>query len=1737
MSVDTRGSETGRQAAELTGLEIEAELGRGAATTVHRARRGGQWYALKRPRGEAGDDPQTLLAFCREAALLACVNDPGVVTTMAAGRYEGTPALVTEFIDGGSLAELLVNGPLPQWRVVELAAVLARALGAAHRTGLVHRDVKPQNIMMGSQGSAKLIDFGLALLGRAPDDTDEAVGTFVYTAPEQSGMLKRPVDGRSDLYSLGVVLFECLTGQPPFDAADVGELLRLHAVAPVPSVRSLRPDADPVLAEVVERLLAKDPDDRYQSPGALLTDLRRCPGSETLPVADDATAGMWPLCGREPELATLMGRWERAGRGVGGGAVIRGAAGTGRSRLAAEMCTRVIGAAVLRGRCVQDEVLPMAALRAAVDDHLDAIAAMPDDEHDVHLEWVREAAVEAGAGLLAGVSPRLAELLGDTGGGTEGRDELMFSAVAVFLSRLARSCGGLLLCLDDAQWLDAGSRRVLNLLGPMLAQTPLLVLLTELDGADGPVTELGAKLDTEVRCEPLAADAVAELVASRLPGATVPAGLLEHVAARTGGPPLAVVAYLLQLVDAGLLVPLWGEWYLDTVGVDALPAAADAEALIVSRLGMLTGEVRWVVQAGAVTGSQFRHEVVAGACGLPVDRVLDALTAAVGHRVLELRDGGRYGFVHAALRQALLGELPEQDECRLHAALGAALEELPAQLRDDDHVYAVARHYRSGGEEVAPEVHYRAARAAGMQALAEHSAAGAIDYLEHASRNDVGRPSDILHPLAVAYLRAGRYADAQDALERALAVEQDSRRRAELGSTLVELHHTNWADDHAVRAATAALADLGHPLPAGKVPRLASTLAIAAMGGLVRRTRLGYGTARGDRREELATLAAVLDAGGYAAAIGLRLREALIFALRALYAVNRLGPSAQYARVYALIGYVAAVVKLRGVAERSLRRATRTAAALNDPELIAYVEWFQGCALLFGGFDDGSAWERAIVRHARWFLPAQLITGFASTGLRLIFRGHTPEASEQYARGMRHLPDPRQAYGTPFSMLSVMVPAQQGRPAEAATALAALRESFPPGVGSPVQRASIATAAACAVVEQGEFGAPLEEAIAEFEGLGLSNRDLMPQHKWFYVYKMHGRMAQLRMSTDEERPARVAAAKKALRELAQVTGTPLLKAAYRVAKAALWQQCGDNRKALALADRVERRARSLDAPILTFEVARIRARALRQMGLSGEAERQARFAHMLAATYGWEHRRRQIKIEFGVDEARSVQRHTHVDRRTSVARNRRFEALQQVSAAAATVLDPEQLARVALDETLRILGAERALMFLLDETGAPSFFVGRNADGTEADTTTGYGSTLVRRVVENGEALVITGTEQGLALGSHSVVAHGLRSIMVAPLQLKGRLSGVVYLDSRMARGIFTEDDIEVLTAITSHVAVSLETARAAQLDVAVRAAQQQQQLAETLRASLAELSAVLDPPQVLHRLFATLHNKLDAVSGCLLTADGTTLTVAAAAGTDAVNPHGRRLEPDEYAAFTATEPFLLSGDTPLCRELLGDVTSGLAVPLLSRDGLVGVVLLGDDRFDDTRREVAAALASQGMSAYANAALFTRVQQLATTDELTRVNNRRHFYALAGALVNDATRDGQPLAAAMLDIDKFKNINDTYGHGVGDDVIREVAKRMSGCLRAGDVVGRYGGEEFAAILTGPDLDGPALAEQLRQAVAVEPVPTRDGPVPVTISIGLTHLRPGDSAVDDLLTRADQALYRAKEGGRNRVEQE
>jgi diguanylate cyclase (GGDEF)-like protein len=299
----------------------------------------------------------------------------------------------------------------------------------------------------------------------------------------------------------------------------------------------------------------------------------------------------------------------------------------------------------------------------------------------------------------------------------------------------------------------------------------------------------------------------------------------------------------------------------------------------------------------------------------------------------------------------------------------------------------------------------------------------------------------------------------------------------------------------------------------------------------------------------------------------------------------------------------------------------------------------------------------------------------------------------------------------------------------------------------------------------------------------------------------------------------------------------------------------------------------------------------------------------------------------------------------------------------------------------------------------------------------------------------------------------------------------------------------------------------------------------------MSELSSTFAPEEVLARLLTLTTGALPADRLVVVHLDGDDRCAFAHGPATPAHAGPAVLDACSRAAYG-------DGDTVPTEiaAVLGAVGSWIAAPLDTHGHGRGVVLAGAPTpgvFGRTDQDLLSALAGQAAAAYENARLFARVQQLATTDGLTGSFNRGHFTAAATTQLQIAQRNHRPTTAMMVDIDHFKRVNDTHGHAVGDQVIKAVATVLRQHVRHPDVVGRYGGEEFAVVHSEMHGDPMALGERLRAAVEAIAVPAPGEPIRVTVSVGVAELKPDDD-LDSLLGRADEALYRAKRAGRNRV---
>ena len=612
---------------------LQRLLGRGSAKEVWLAHdlTLDRPVALSRVKGAGAEARQRVR---REARLMARLGDhPQVVPIYDVIDDAGALLIVARYMAGGSLTARLAAAPghrLPVDDVVRIGAELAGALAHAHAHGVVHRDVKPDNIWLAGDGTAALGDFGIALSAdEAPADGGALTGTPLYMAPEQAHG-RRGVGPQSDLYALGATLYELLCGRPPF-AGDSEAVVEQHLrAAPVPPSRRVAGVPRALDALLVE-LLAKDPRARPASAGGVRDRLgggRPGRGGGAVAAATDE-----PLVGRGAELARCEALLAAADGGEARVLAVAGEAGIGKTRLATAVAddARARGGDVLWGRAVAD--------------------AAPFAPWQPVLRALRGAARQ---------DADLARLAGDGAGGGEDDRLRLFDAVGHALERVAAE-RLLLVVLEDLHRADASSLALLRHVVGALGPARLLLLVTHRSADDGL-----AGLEQEPHSERMTLRGLAEEDVRRLlpPGADAQA-TAAVVHRRTGGNPF-FARELVRLLETEAGGP--GR-------LDAVPGSV--RDVVARRLEALSGEARGVLEAGAALGRPFGIGTVARlAGGSPADAA-DAVDEAIAAELLVPAPGrpGRHDFAHDIVRDAVYGRLARRRRTRLHAAAAALLRE------------------------------------------------------------------------------------------------------------------------------------------------------------------------------------------------------------------------------------------------------------------------------------------------------------------------------------------------------------------------------------------------------------------------------------------------------------------------------------------------------------------------------------------------------------------------------------------------------------------------------------------------------------------------------------------------------------------------------------------------------------------------------------------------------------------------------------------------------------------------------------------------------------------------------------------------------------------------------------------------------------------------------------------------------------------------------------------------------
>ena len=671
----------------------------------------------------------TLNKIDHEYSLRSDLDAIWAVRPLAVSAYNGKRVLVLED-PGGEPLDRLIQGPMEMRQFFRISIGLATALSRLHKGGLIHKDIKPANVLVNpATDEVRLMGFGIA--SRLPRERQAAespeliAGTLAYMAPEQTGRMNRSTDSRSDLYALGVTLYEMLTGSLPFAASDPMEWVHCQ-IARLPRPPSERmKDVPAMVSAIIMKLLAKTAEERYQTAVGLERDLRRCPeewetqhrinefvlGEHDIP---DRLVIPEKLYGRASEIETLLAAFDRI---VGGGrpelVLVSGYSGIGKSSVVNELHKplvppRGLFASGKFDQCKRD--IPYATLAQAFQSLLRPLLSKSAGELGKLRDTLREA-LDPNGQLIVDLVPELKLIIGEQPPVPEvppqdaqRRFHLVFRR---FISVFARPEHPLALFLDDLQWLDAAT---LDLLEDLLTRPDVQHLLligayrdNEVNSAHPLIRTLEAirragAIVQKIVLAPLAREGLALLIADsvhcELERATPLAQLIHE---KTGGNPFFGIQFISELAEEGLLAfhHVEGRWFWDLNRIQAKGYTDNVVDLLVGKLHRLPLTTKNALQQLACLGNSADFALLHIISDSSEKEMHNSFWEAVRAGLI-LRSEDSYKFLHDRVQEAAYSLIPEELRAETHLRIGRLLAAKIPPDKQEARIFEIVNHFNRG---------------------------------------------------------------------------------------------------------------------------------------------------------------------------------------------------------------------------------------------------------------------------------------------------------------------------------------------------------------------------------------------------------------------------------------------------------------------------------------------------------------------------------------------------------------------------------------------------------------------------------------------------------------------------------------------------------------------------------------------------------------------------------------------------------------------------------------------------------------------------------------------------------------------------------------------------------------------------------------------------------------------------------------------------------------------------------
>lgn len=1478
---------------QIDRYKVIRTISKGASGVVFLVESEGKQFALKHLKAS---DEDTVRRFRKESSTLARISHENLVKIFDVGEYKSAPYMIMDYLEGDALSQVLATHPsgLEVQTAVKATIAVAEALAELHKHNLVHRDIKPANILVTSDGAIKLIDFGLV------GDVDQIVteralvGTPVYCSPEQTMVLKRPVDFRSDLYSLGVTFFESVCGQLPFTGS-ISEILQKHAGTAAPDIRQIKSQTPASIALVLKKLLAKDPDDRYQSASGLVYDLNRWQEFDSilekgqaleLGSQDRKTLTVrTKYVQRVAEAKQLQECWASVTAGNAGIVIVEGPSGSGKSRLSEEFLQSIPekDVLILRGKCqFFDADLPFAPIREALDGLFEDISSLPEAARNSYLSKLRES-TRGAEPFLPHLTSSFKKIISGIESNTEtdlnsgDKKAVFFTNISNFFLNLCREWTAVVILIDDMQWLDQSTLALLNQIFDAGKNLPLLLLGTARDD-DASVKHMttvnksvGDFVSRRIHVDRFTKGQMEALIVNYLGSAELNPKITEVLDSRSNGNPFVAIEFLRSGIEQGFVFFKDNFWGLNEKNLEKIALAENVYQMILKRVENSSQEAKEILRFAALLGGVFKGGDLSKIKGIAPEQMEVILRDIQDLGLIERQSLDKWRFAHDKFRESIRASTNESDQKEIAFNL-ASFYNLKTEKSPDD-VFALARlcAMAERADFVIPTI--SANLEAGKLSLANFAHSEGYKYLLFAFEllkqnklDDRKLISQITSKLAICATMIADWKIANECSQIYYKMS-DSKEQIFDSQVLRAWVLKNQGDSAGAWDFFRLACDTSdRPYPWYLQWKLLEILCcgfVIYMCDLLRIKRLPK--AEDDRQKNMDLVSLYYEGNSCAEYLNKMVDVALIASKLILKGRQSNDQTA------VALGYAGMCYFIKNFGPQDLvnvfgQKATDLCPHISDRTVVAKIDYIVFISKVQAGIirlADADLLEKldqaknnlptveygSLLFTCGWFY---MIHGHFDIGLSLVQKGLSDHDNFIKRVGMHNRVV---GLGHQWLFLNCLGKIQEAQAAKKVFVDLNSQMRFVP----TVNRMAI-------MFETLNYHYMDMTDSRTFELMEIAfNR--LPLLINYSAYKFNESILCwlcLEMLEKATNPDTIYSLSRKFKRgmmrlfLTSYSTEMKINYYYLLARHSTYQR--NSARSGKLYDQAEKIAFKFQNARLLFDIYRDKARAALQANDLFGLNLHLGKAFQVALQNGWQPLLDNLKFEFdhhfeklraqefvngSVDSSTRLHKTTvqtssrsnlthgpnssqltvqgrnstvtgsRGNAKVDISEMRFVDALLNVSTAFVNSIDLVEQSGSVLTEIVKLFAAERGFVFFKDDGESElKALAGKSFDGSTVLEIKGFSSTVIKKVMSTGEPIIVTGTDEGEILGSESAVLHNLRSIMATPLKVKDTILGVVYVDSSLTKGLFTNNDIELFSTLANHISVAFELSRMTKVEL-----------------------------------------------------------------------------------------------------------------------------------------------------------------------------------------------------------------------------------------------------------------------------------------------------------------------------------